>query len=181
MFAPGNGTERMRFSQIKFSRAETVVDMFAGLGYFTIPLSSANKERIVKYVAIEKNPTSFGYLSQNLALNCVDGVVEAINGDNRIVANDLCGKCDRILMGYLPNTKDFLPRAFEFAKKGGCILHYHYTAKKNESEEVAMAEFTEALDHCKVTPQLLRIIELSKVKNYAPHLFHYCADVELVI
>lgn len=107
---------------MRLSKMETIVDMFAGLGYFTIPLSSGNRDKIVKYIAIEKNPVSFGYLKQNLVLNSVNTIVEAVNGDNRIVASELIGTCDRILMGYLPNTKDFLPRSL-FSHSSSFLRH----------------------------------------------------------
>jgi len=38
MFAAGNGTERIRFSEMD-ATGETVLDMFAGIGYFSIPMA----------------------------------------------------------------------------------------------------------------------------------------------
>jgi len=38
MFAAGNGTERMRFAQMN-AKDEVVLDMFAGIGYFSIPMA----------------------------------------------------------------------------------------------------------------------------------------------
>jgi len=54
MFVPGNGTERMRFSRLKVSPNEFVVDMFAGLGYFSVPLTKNNQQELTQLVAIEK-------------------------------------------------------------------------------------------------------------------------------
>lgn len=110
MFAPGNGTERMRFSTIKINKPENVIDMFTGLGYFTIPFSRTNYEFIQMYYAIEKNPDSHYYLLQNLKINGLSKKVTAVCGDNREAVPEMLGKADRILMGYLPNTKDYIPR-----------------------------------------------------------------------
>jgi len=177
MFAPGNGTERTRFANIRFAKSEIVVDMFAGLGYFTIPLAKNNLDRIRRFVAIEKNPLSYEYLKENLVLNGVNDKVQALCGDNRHAGDDLKGKCDRVLLGYLPNTKDFIPRALVFANPMGCLLHYHYLAKKNAQHEAVVAEFDEVFGVLAMKPKSFEVVAISKVKNYAPHLLHYCADV----
>lgn len=65
MFASGNGTERMRFSKIH-AIGEVVVDMFAGIGYFTVPLAKHGAPSIIH--AIEKNPESFRFLNDNIGL-----------------------------------------------------------------------------------------------------------------
>jgi tRNA G37 N-methylase Trm5 len=36
MFASGNGTERMRVARFP-AAGETIVDLYAGIGYFTLP------------------------------------------------------------------------------------------------------------------------------------------------
>ena len=167
----------MRFSKMRLTKPEVIVDMFAGLGYFTIPLSYANKDKILRYVAMEKNPNSWFYLKQNLVLNGVEDKVEAVNGDNRLICDDLKSKCDRILMGYLPNTKDFIPRALELANRDHCLVHYHYLAKKEEAREIATADFQDCFASCGFPNAAMEIVEVSKVKNYAPKLLHFCTDI----
>lgn len=73
MFAPGNGTERIRFAQMKLqTKDELVIDMFTGLGYFTLPFAKFHPDNIRRIIALEKNPVSFQYLCQNVALNKLD-------------------------------------------------------------------------------------------------------------
>lgn len=110
MFAPGNGTERKRFGEMRIDSPEIVVDMFAGLGYFTIPFVMGNKANITRFYTMEKNPDSYHYQVQNLNLNGVDDYVTALYGDNRELGSELLGTVDRIFMGYLPNTIDYVPR-----------------------------------------------------------------------
>ncbi len=38
MFSSGNVTERTRMGRLKAAAGETVVDLFAGIGYYTLPL-----------------------------------------------------------------------------------------------------------------------------------------------
>jgi 16S rRNA G966 N2-methylase RsmD len=59
MFASGNGTERMHFATIR-APGERVVDMFAGIGYFALPLAlHGGVERVV---CLEKNRDSAAFL-----------------------------------------------------------------------------------------------------------------------
>jgi len=52
MFSAGNLKERMRMSL--FGKDEFVVDMFAGIGYFTLQMAVHSRPR--KIMAIEMNP-----------------------------------------------------------------------------------------------------------------------------
>src|SRR3989344_2277666 len=77
MFAKGNLNERVRIAGL-VKKGEIVVDMFAGIGYFTLNIGRAGKAK--KVYSIEKNPVSFKYLQENIKLNHIHNV-EAINGD----------------------------------------------------------------------------------------------------
>lgn len=80
----GNSAERIRFAHLttRVNEApELAIDMFAGIGYFTLPLAKYGK--LHKLIAIEKNPNSFRYLSENVKLNHVMEIVTPVLGDNR--------------------------------------------------------------------------------------------------
>lgn len=171
MFAAGNGTERMRFSRIN-AENETVLDMFAGIGYFTLPLAKHGK--LDKLISIEKNPDSANLLRQNTKLNKVDDKVIILEGDNRILGDEWIGKCDRVLMGYLPSAEEFIPRALQFSKHEKSIIHYHYIAKKDESKSIPISHMNKYLDDRKI-----KILHIENVKSYAPQLYHYVADIEI--
>ena len=63
---------------------ETIVDMFAGIGYFSIPMAVHSKP--AKIYSVEINPVSYSYLCQNTVLNKVEDIVEPILGDCRETA-----------------------------------------------------------------------------------------------
>lgn len=169
MFASGNIDERERMKNLDCT-GETVVDMFAGIGYFTLPLAKFSGAS--KVIACEKNPESFEFLKKNVVLNEVEHIVQPMLGDNR----DIPGKefADRILMGYVQTTSEFIPKALEMIKVGG-MIHYHDTFYVTEYRERVNEVFTEACG-----PRKFEIVGIREVKSFAPSVSHYVADVRIL-
>ncbi|AGI47211.1 putative methyltransferase [Thermoplasmatales archaeon BRNA1] len=168
MFASGNLAERKRMEALD-CRGETVVDMFAGIGYFTLPLAKFSGARRV--FACEKNPDSYGFLVNNVRRNGVEDVVIPILADNR----SLCGTAfaDRILMGYVQTTSEFVPYALRMAKPG-CIIHYHDTFPVGKEREMTEDIFRKACGE-----RGFEILVLREVKSFAPSVSHYVADIRV--
>ena len=168
MFASGNTDERMRMRKLDCT-GETVVDMFAGIGYFTLPLAKYSCARRV--FACEKNPESYRYLCRNIADNGLTGKVIPILSDNR----DLLGKhfADRILMGYIQTTSEFVPKALSMIRPGG-IIHYHDTFYVSEYEDRIRAVFG---SNC--GEDGYEVLRIHEVKSYAPSVSHYVADIRI--
>jgi tRNA wybutosine-synthesizing protein 2 len=168
MFASGNTDERMRMRRLDCS-GETVVDMFAGIGYFTLPLARFSGARRV--FACEKNPESYRFLVENARDNGVEDVVVPILGDNR----DLPGRAfaDRILMGYVQTTSEFLPAALRMIRPGG-VIHYHDTFYVGERDARIKGIFDAACGDGGYEIESIR-----EVKSFAPSVSHYVADVRI--
>jgi tRNA G37 N-methylase Trm5 len=181
MFSSGNGTERMHFHHnIELEKDDIVVDMFAGIGYFTIPMATANREvENVKIFGLEKNPDSANFLRMNAKENRVDHLVVVEEGDNREMGKEAEGKATRVLMGYIPTPVDFISRALQFLCKTGGIIHYHYVASKEERDSMPQTHMEQTLQ---AFPELKldAIINIRLVKNFAPKLFHFVGDVRIV-
>ncbi len=121
MFAAGNRVERRRFAgQVR--PGERVADLFAGIGYFTVPAARAQPR--ASFVAVEKNPVAFSYLEQNLAANGVAERVLPLAGDNREVRLE-ARSFDRVLLGYLPDALPWLGRAVDLVRADGGTVHVH--------------------------------------------------------
>jgi tRNA wybutosine-synthesizing protein 2 len=169
MFSKGNTLERVRIPKLVRS-GETIVDMFAGIGYFSIPLGKFSPAN--KIYSIELNPPSFSFLKENIRLNKLSGKVEPILGDCRKVK--IAEKADRIIMGYFPRTYEFLPAAFRLLKPNG-IIHYHDTFRKEELWEESESILNEYSGKAGFYP--IRM-EKHVVKQYAPGIFHVVVDAE---
>jgi tRNA wybutosine-synthesizing protein 2 len=114
MFSPGNKAERARMGEV-VEPGERVFDMFAGVGYFALPMARAGAE----VTAAEINPESYRLLVENAMLNGVSARIRAVLGDCR----DVETTADRVVMGYY-ETHDFLDSALAALVSGG-TLHLH--------------------------------------------------------
>ena len=169
MFSKGNLSERKRLIG-KINPGEIVVDMFAGIGYFSLNLAKFTKTKNI--YSIEKNKTAFGYLKENIRLNKIKNI-EPLYGDCRKVK--IKEKADRIIMGYFPGTDKFLPSAFRLLKKKG-IIHYHNIFSKEElwDKPIQILEKSAKENGFK----LERVLEKKIVKDYAPNVYHVVVDAE---
>ncbi|MFC2143729.1 class I SAM-dependent methyltransferase family protein, partial [Candidatus Aenigmatarchaeota archaeon] len=157
MFSKGNLGER---SRLIARSGERVLDMFAGIGYFSLSLAKQG----ANVTSIEKNPVAFHYLKENIKLNNVK--INAINSDCRDFS--INHEFDRILMGYFPGTEKFLPTALKMIKNNG-IIHFHNTYRENELWSSPIKQISNVIDNFK-------IINKKKVKSVAPHTWHVVID-----
>lgn len=79
MFSAGNITEKIRVGNFD-CRGQTVVDLYAGIGYFVLPYLVHSKAALV--YACEWNENAIEALKRNLKLNGVDKQCVIYEGDN---------------------------------------------------------------------------------------------------
>jgi len=159
MFSRGNREEKARIARLVrgSSRRERVADMFAGIGYFTLPLAAAGAD----VHAMEINPVAFGYLVRSVGANGLSGRITPSLGDCRQI---LSGTYDRIVMGHF-DAVSMLPDALRHAAPGS-IIHVHSIGTAEE----AIREHTEGAGFSAG-------IQVHKVKKYRPHAWHVVQDV----
>ncbi|WP_292395978.1 class I SAM-dependent methyltransferase [Methanoculleus sp. UBA303] len=158
MFAQGNRTEKARIASL-VRPGERVADMFAGIGYFSIPAACSG----ARVHAMEINPTAFEYLQRNIMANHVADRVTAEVGDCRRL---LAGVYDRVLMGHF-DAPAMLAEVLAHVRSGS-VLHVHSIGEQTCAirEAVADAGFSAA-------------ITARRVKKYGPHAWHMVQDVTI--
>jgi len=167
MWSKGNTTERKRISGL-VKEGETVVDLFTGIGYFSIPI--AVHSPVGKIYSIEINPTAYNYLCQNIELNKVTDIIRPLQGDCRNLAPK--GVADRVLMGYIGNTHEYLDVALDALKDEGGVIHYHESVPDKLKYKRPVERIKEAADGRKV-----KILENKIIKKYSPGVYHVVVDV----
>jgi len=170
MFSSGNIDERQRMAKIDMG-GEVVVDMFAGIGYFTLPIARYTGAR--KVVAYEINPRAYRFLAENTRLNRVEDVVETHNLDNRQAKE---GVADRVVMGYLKDTHLFLPKAMKILRPEGGVVHYH----ENCPEEIIPERPYRRIERA-AGESGFRVVkkDIRWVKSYSPGVWHVVVDAEV--
>lgn len=177
MFAKGNIVERTRIPK-QVHLGEIIIDMFAGIGYFSIPIGVLSKPK--KVYSIELNPTAFEFLKENLKINHIHNI-EAINGDNRQIIDNLVEKgikADRIIMGYLPPPKEFLTTAFKISKKE-TILHYEDLVTVGKEDEDIKRVVQDVQDVASKYNLNINLLLSRKIKSYGPKIDHYVFDFKI--
>jgi tRNA wybutosine-synthesizing protein 2 len=169
MFSQGNLRERMRMSL--FGHDEMVVDMFAGIGYFAIPM--ALHARPKRVLAIEINPIAHRYLTENVKLNHVESIVEPVLGD--CAKETPQGVADRVVMGYVGTTNRYLEKGLLALRPGG-VLHYHQTIPSWQYPHAARKEVSEASEKLGLKAEILGC---TMVKKYSPGMVHAVIDARI--
>jgi len=171
MFAAGNRTERRRAGGL-VDPGETVVDLFAGIGYFAIPAAVHGARRVL---AVDKNPVAVRYLLENARRNRVAERVVALAGDNRAVELPR-GAADRVFLGYLPSAVPWVGRAVELVRPGGW-LHVHLVVDAHHARARAEHEVAAALAAAGGSPGAPP--RARRVKPYGPGRTHVVVDAKV--
>jgi tRNA wybutosine-synthesizing protein 2 len=173
LFARGNREERHRFGRL-VRPGETVVDLFAGIGYFTLPALLTGRAACVH--AVEKNPVSFGYLVENLRRNGVAERAFVYRSDNR-EAGIPPACADRVVLGYLPTALPWVGEALGLLRPSGGSLHVHLLVGSHEGPSAAVAKVRAAVDSA---GGRIPSIAAREVKPYGPGRSHVVVDVGAV-
>jgi tRNA (guanine37-N1)-methyltransferase len=171
-FSSRLASERLEIAKLT-KKGESVLVMFGGVAPYAIVIAKFSKPN--KIVSVELGRECSKYAEINVKRNKVANVVEAVQGDVRVVLPKLKEKFSRIVMAR-PNLKDsFLDVAFKKIKKNG-IMHYYGFYEEDEIENMIRMIFDEA----NKARRKIRIIGLKKAGDIGAYKYRYRADFKVL-
>ena len=171
-FSPRLSNEHNRVAS-EVEDGEIVVDLFAGVGPFAIPI--AKKHKNVQVYAIDLNPDAVSLLKKNIVVNRTEKQVVPSLGDARqVVREQLLGKADRVIMNLPEIALEFVDVACEALKPEGGIIHYYGFLKDSNPLEAAKVRLIQAVNRNK--RQIKKILLAKTVREVAPYTWQVVVD-----
>ena len=163
-FSPRLSFDRMRIAK-QVKEGEVVINMFAGVGCYSIVIAKHSKAS--KVYSVDLNPHAYRYMCENIRLNRVGDRVIPIFGDAREKV-PLLEKADRILMPLPEKARDFLDTALSAIKPGGVIHFYDFGVEPDP--------FSSSVKFLQERVGSIKILEARKLRSYAPRCYHIVLD-----
>jgi hypothetical protein len=188
MFSSGNVTEKARMGRgLRGAAAgEVVVDLFAGLGYYTLQLLA--HAGVAHVHAADWNPDALAALRINLALNRVPPERCTVwPGDNAALASApaVARTAHRVLLGLLPSSERAWPTAVALLRPEGGVCHVHANVGEEELDawrahvERSFRALAAAAGGRAAEWSRFAVTHVERVKSYAPRVWHVVADLEI--
>ena len=122
-FNPRLGRERRRVAE-QVQPEEVIVDMFAGVGPYSILIAKLQPNSRV--YSSDINPSAIQYLKENILMNRSADRVTPLLGDVREFSRArLTDTADRVVMNLPSEAKRYLDAALQILKQKGGIVHYY--------------------------------------------------------
>ena len=171
-FSPRLSTERDRIADL-VQEGETVVNMFGGVGMFSI--IAAKRKKCTVY-NIDINPIAAKLCEKNIELNKLKGNVISINGDAaKIIEEQLKDKGDRVLMLLPERSDEFLNSAISTIKNNGIIHYYSHIHADEKSNAAKLSE----KHYMEITPVKSEILDSKIVRAVGPRYYQTVVDVKI--
>ncbi|MGA1866781.1 MAG: class I SAM-dependent methyltransferase [Thermoplasmatota archaeon] len=168
-FSPRLATERMRVAEMV--RDEKVLDMFAGIGPFSINIASLGRAETV--VGIDLNPHCIRYFNTNILLNSVEDRVETHLGDARDISSVL-GPFDRVVMNLPHNSIDFLDVALSSMDSG--YIHLYRVLEHS----MIMDDVGKIMSISEKLNRKMEVALMREVHNYSPTQSMFVFDIRVL-
>ncbi|MCW3976397.1 MAG: class I SAM-dependent methyltransferase family protein [Candidatus Bathyarchaeota archaeon] len=174
-FSPRLSFEHSRIAA-QVEEGETIVDMFAGVGPFSIQIAKGCAK--VRAYAIDANPDAISCLKKNIKANNVEARVTPVLGDARqIIKERFEGAADRVIMNLPEKAIEYIDIACGALQKEGGIIHYYEFAKAPNPLETAKNHFNESMRQ--TSRNLKKILLVRAVRAIAPYTWQIVVDAEI--
>jgi tRNA (guanine37-N1)-methyltransferase len=175
-FSPRLSQEHNRVASL-VKKSETVVDLFAGVGPFSVLIAKNNAE--AKVHAVDINPEAIELLERNIRLNRVENRVIPIEGDaRRTVEERLMGIADRVIMNLPEKAFEFVYTACKAIKPAGGTVHYYAFIRLPDSLENAQLRFSKAVE--KAGRKMDAFLSAKIIRETAPYEWQVVLDARII-
>jgi tRNA (guanine37-N1)-methyltransferase len=175
-FSPRLSHEHNRVASL-VQKGETVVDLFAGVGPFSVLIAKKNGD--AKVYAVDINPEAAEFLKRNIRLNRVENHVIPIQGDAReVIADKLVGVADRVIMNLPEKAIEFVEPACKAIKLAGGTVHYYAFIRLPDSLENAQLRFSEAVE--KAGRKVGSFLFAKTIRATAPYEWQVVLDAKIL-
>ncbi len=172
-FSPRLSTERLRIAKLTEPN-EVIVNMFGGIGTFSIIISRYNKS--AKVYSIDSNPIATDMCRQNIEINKLTGNVIPVLGDaEQEIHKSLKGIAKRVLMPLPEKARDFVDAAVSSLENGSGMIHYfcHVGAdNKKTAIQNGVMDTSESFSKFNHTIRNVRV-----VREVGPRFYQIVSDV----
>ena len=172
-FSPRLSTERLRIAKLTEPN-EVIVNMFGGVGTFSIIISRYNKS--AKVYSIDSNPIATDICRQNIEINKLTGNVIPVLGDaEQEIHKSLKGVAKRVLMPLPEKARDFVDAAVSSLENGSGMIHYfcHVGAdNKKTAIQNGVMDTSESFSKFNHTIRNVRV-----VREVGPRFYQIVSDV----
>ncbi|MBI5000950.1 MAG: class I SAM-dependent methyltransferase family protein [Euryarchaeota archaeon] len=169
-FSPRLASERARVAG-QVGEGENVIDMFAGVGPFSLLV--ARRVKSSRIDAIDINTKAIKLLKENIELNKTANVRAHIGDASKIVPR-LKG-ADRVIMNLPHSAHEFLKCALRVCRKGATIhLYQHITRDETDGR------WGEIASKCMEAGAKVRLQRYVIVHPYSPSSGIVCYDIKIV-
>jgi tRNA (guanine37-N1)-methyltransferase len=143
-FSPRLSHEHERVASL-VQTGETVVDLFAGVGPFSVLIGKRNPQ--IKVYAVDLNPDAVELLKVNVRVNRVENRVFPVLADAReISSGKLRGVADRVIMNLPETAIEFVDAACLTLKSEGGMVHFYAFVRAPKTVEELKNEFSKAAE-----------------------------------
>jgi len=176
-FSPRLSHERLRIARLVKS-GETVVNMFAGVGCFSVIIAKTVPQ--IKVFSIDVNPTAIEYMDENVKINIVYGKVAPLFGDSKDIINaQLQRVADRVLMPLPEKALEYLPYAVLALKPSGGWIHFYdfqHAVKNEDPVEKTKLKVAQKLVNLGVG---YRFVFSRVVRSTGPNWYQIALDIQV--
>lgn len=175
-FSPRLSHEHNRVASL-VQKGETVMDLFAGVGPFSVLIAKKNAD--AKVYAVDINPEAVEFLKRNIRLNRVENHIIPILGDARQVIEDrLLGVADRVIMNLPEKAMEFIDAACRAIKPSGGIIHYYSFVRLPDSIKNEQLRFSEAVE--KAGRKVDVFLSAKTIRETAPYEWQVVLDAKVL-